>query len=209
MERGARFNANSPGKHTGNTGTATASPPPRSGALHKMWAENQAHNPVHSTGSRYYACYSKANDSTTTIFIFGPPQRRPAIMDIASETHIFLLCFSVGHSWTISLCLIASVSQTCQFSVFHAHKNGLGQQDQHLMWNTGTRHSCHCNSLIYSGNKNILYLQMLAKVWHWHYTHSYLNIMHKKGCFTIIEIGIRKPEYTREYFKWGSYPKPP
>lgn len=82
-------------------------------------------------------------------------------------------------------CPTESSSPTCQFSVFQAQRSGSGHQDLHLTWNTGSGCSCLCNYLIYSGNKTILYLQMLAKLCYWNYTHtlhSYLIITHKKGC---------------------------
>lgn len=125
----------------------------------------------------------KANDSTSISIIFGPAPSRPASIDITSERDIFLQRLSVGHSWMTSR--LPHREQQPNRPVFQAHRNRLGQQDQHLTWNTGSGHSCLCNYLIYSGNKNILHLQMLAKVCYWNYTHtlhSYLNITHKKGC---------------------------
>lgn len=85
----------------------------------------------------------------------------------------FLQHLSVGHSWMISLgCPTGNSSQTCQFSVFQAHSNGLRQEEQHLTWNTGSGHNCLCNYLIYSDKRTILYLQMLAKLCYWNDTHT-------------------------------------
>lgn len=80
------------------------------------------------------------------------------------------------------------------FNVEHRHQPQLSLQFSHLLWQQ--KHSIFADDC-----------QSLALALHMHTIHSYLNIMHKKGWFTII--GVRKPEYTREHFKWGSYPKPP
>lgn len=117
------------------------------------------------------------------------------------------IVLSVGHSWMISLgCPTGSSSPTCQFSVFQAQRSWSGHQDLHLTWNTGSGYSCLCNYLIYSGNKTILYLQMLAKLCYWNYTHTHFTVtwLSRTKRVVVIEIVVKKPEYTRVYLKWGS-----
>lgn len=70
-------------------------------------------------------------------------------------------------------CPVQKSSQTCQFPVFQAHRNELGQQGQHLTGNTGSGHICLFHYLIYSGDKNTLKWHILAKFCYWNYTHTF------------------------------------